>query len=49
MLQTIEPVTICDQFSFILMFYIIRHISIFIFEVPSCDLKRIVTYYCMQR
>ena len=35
-------VAICDQFSFILMFYIICHISIFIFKVTNCDLKRIV-------
>ena len=35
-------VTICDQFFFILMFYIICHISIFIFEITNCDLKRIV-------
>ena len=28
------------------MFYIICHISIFIFEITNCDLKRIVTYYC---
>ena len=45
----VEPVAICDQFSFILMFYIICHISIFIFKVTNCDLKRVVTYYCMQR
>ena len=38
----------CDKFSFILMFYIICHISIFIFEITICDLKRIVTYCCMQ-
>lgn len=25
-----------------------RHISIF-FEITICDLKRVVTYYCMQR
>ena len=49
LLQTIEPVAICDQFSFILMFYIICHIAIFIFEITNCDLKRVVTYYCMQR
>ena len=42
-------VAICDQFSFILMFYIIRHISIFIFEITNCDLKRVVTYYCIQK
>ena len=42
MLQTIEPVAICDQFSFILIIYIIRHISILIFKVTNCDLKRIV-------
>ena len=45
----VEPVAICDQFSFILMFYIICHISIFIFKVTNCDLKRVVTYYCIQR
>ena len=32
-------VAICDQFSFILMFYIIRHISIFIFEITNCDFE----------
>ena len=37
--QTIELVAICDQFSFILMFYIICHISIFIFKVAICDLN----------
>ncbi len=35
-------VAICDQFSFILIIYIIRHISILIFKVTNCDLKRIV-------
>ena len=29
--------------------YIIRHISIFIFEITNCDLKRVVTYDYMQR
>ena len=42
-------VVICDRFSFILMFYIICHIAIFIFEITNCDLKRVVTYYCIQR
>ena len=29
--------------------YVVCHISIFIFKVANCDLKRVVTYYCMQR
>ena len=41
-----ELVANCDWFFFI---YIICHISIFIFEITICDLKRVVTYYCMQR
>ena len=36
----------CDWFIFI---YVVCHISIFIFEITNCDLKRIVTYYCIQR
>ena len=44
-----ELVANCDRFSFLLMFYIICHISIFIFEITNCDLKRVITYYCMQR
>ena len=36
----------CDWFFFI---YVVCHISIFIFEVTNCDLKRVVTYYCIQR
>ena len=39
-------VAICDRFFFI---YVVCHISIFIFEVTNCDLKRVVTYYCIQR
>ena len=35
----------CDCFFFI---YFVCHISI-IFEITNCDLKRVVTYYCMQR
>ena len=31
------------------MFYIICHISIIIFEITNCDLKRVVIYYCIQR
>ncbi len=38
--------TICNWFFFI---YVVCHISIFIFEITNCDLKRVVTYYCMQR
>ena len=41
--MAVEPVAICDQFSFILMFYINCHISIFIFKVTICNLKRVVT------
>ena len=36
----------CDWSFFI---YVVCHISIFIFEVTNCDLKRVVTYYCIQR
>ena len=35
----------CDGFFFI---YVVCHISIF-FKITNCDLKRIVTYYCIQR
>ena len=35
----------CDWFFFI---YFVCHISI-IFEITNCDLKRVVTYYCIQR
>ena len=38
-------VAIYDFFFFI---YAVCHISIY-FEVTNCDLKRIVTYCCMQR
>ena len=31
--------TICNRFFFI---YVVCHISIFIFEITNCDLKRIV-------
>ena len=44
-----ELVTICDQFAVFCLFRYVRHISIFIFKVTNCDLKRVVTYYCMQR
>ena len=37
--------TICDWFFFI---YVVCHISIF-FKVTICDLKRVVTCYCIQR
>ena len=36
----------CDWFFFI---YVVCHISIIIFKVANCDLKRVVTYYCIQR
>ena len=36
----------CNWFFFI---YVVCHISIFIFKVTNCDLKNVVTYYCMQR
>ena len=32
-----------------LLFSILSVIFIFIFKITNCDLKRIVTYYCMQR
>ena len=48
-LQTIEPITICDQFAVSCLFRYVCHISIFIFKVTICDLKRVVTYYCMQK
>ena len=41
-----ELVANCDWFFFI---YVVCHISIFIFEITNCDLKRVVTYYCIQR
>ena len=41
-----ELVANCDGFFFI---YVVCHISIFIFEITICDLRRVVTYYCMQR
>ena len=44
-----SPHPFCLLLSFILMLYIIHHISIFIFKVTICDLKRVVTYYCIQR
>ena len=43
-----EPVAICDQFSFILIIYIIRHISILIFKVTIVTLN-VLLLYCVQR